>query len=161
MAIEATSLRDGSFRMHRAEERRAARREATRSIARSLLVIIDPRWLTGLRTFMIHANGLATSATRREEHAARHAHTHTHTRARARSSNTDEENTTGTTRAGSSARASRVRDARFMALGHANLVARSSTREKPRPSPLLFFSLFPSCSLSVTTQRVRSKRSSF
>ena len=31
---------------------------------------------------MIHANGLATSATRREEHAARHAHTHTHTHAR-------------------------------------------------------------------------------
>lgn len=50
--------------MERSEKERRAPREREYRLAWCSVVIINPQWLTRLRTFMIHANGSATRSTR-------------------------------------------------------------------------------------------------
>lgn len=86
-------------------------------------VIINPQWLTRLRTFMIHANGSAIRSTR--TYTNKHVLV-IHACIWRRSS----------ARIWYVCTYMRICVCAFMALGHANLVVRSSTLEKPRPTLL-------------------------
>lgn len=125
-SVNVRVAQDGAKR----EGEESTERKRVRGLAWCSVVIINPQWLTRLRTFMIHANGSATRSTRSHTYASQIFNTY--------------------------ARVYRMPLERarvslwmrmhvrlyvcvqlLMALGHANLVVRSSTPEKPRPT-LLF-----------------------